>query len=230
MKKVIVGIFAHPDDEAMGPGGTLALLSQTHDVYIICVTNGDATIGDCLIKNGNLGQIRQKELEKSAKILGIKKVFFLDFKDGELNNNLYHEIAAKIENVLKKLKAEIIITFEMHGLSGHLDHIAVSMITTYIVESKKLASEIWYFCHSEIFNNTLKDELKDYFIYFPNGYKKSEIDNIIDIKDVWDKKIKAINCHKSQLIDVEKNLRWLNKLPKEEYFLIRKTPPAENTS
>ncbi|MBP9816108.1 PIG-L family deacetylase [Candidatus Woesebacteria bacterium] len=37
----IVAIFAHPDDEAFGPGGTLAKLSNEHDVYIICVTSGD---------------------------------------------------------------------------------------------------------------------------------------------------------------------------------------------
>lgn len=65
--KTIVAIFAHPDDEAFGPAGTLAKLSQTHDVYLICVTRGNAN------GNASLGKIRTKELKQSANILGIKK-------------------------------------------------------------------------------------------------------------------------------------------------------------
>ena len=97
--KPIVGVFAHPDDEAFGPGGTLASFAKERDVYTICVTNGDAGQNSSG-KTKELAQIRRDELLASAEVLGIKKVFFLDYKDGTLCNNLYHEIAGKIQTIL----------------------------------------------------------------------------------------------------------------------------------
>lgn len=63
--------------------------------------------------------------------MGVKKVHFLDFLDGTLSNNLYHKLADKIEGHLKKLKPHTVITFEPLGVSGHIDHITVSMVTTF---------------------------------------------------------------------------------------------------
>lgn len=74
-KKTIVGIFAHPDDEAFGPGGTLAKLAKENEVHIICATScesGQKSISD----KKDLGKIRKQELLSSAKILGIKKSIF----------------------------------------------------------------------------------------------------------------------------------------------------------
>lgn len=42
MKNKLVCVFAHPDDEAFGPGGTIAKFSKTHAVYILCITRGEA--------------------------------------------------------------------------------------------------------------------------------------------------------------------------------------------
>jgi len=61
--------------------------------------------------------------------------------------------------------------------------------------------------------------MKDYFIYFPSGFKRNQVDEVVSIEDVWDKKVKAINCHKTQIEDAKKILEKLEKLPKEEYFL-----------
>jgi LmbE family N-acetylglucosaminyl deacetylase len=85
--KPVVGIFAHPDDEAFGPSGTLAKFAKEgRDVYIICVTKGDA--GDNYSdKTNNLTDIREEELKASAKELGVKEVIFLDFKDSLLSKS-----------------------------------------------------------------------------------------------------------------------------------------------
>src|SRR6185312_17447051 len=97
-KKLVVGIFAHPDDETFGPGGTLCKFAEEgNEVYIICATSGETATG---VKDKKLGEERRIELKNSAEILGIKKVFFLDFQDGDLSNNLYHEIASKVEKIL----------------------------------------------------------------------------------------------------------------------------------
>lgn len=214
--KTLVAIFAHPDDEAFGPAGTLAKFAETHDVYILCATKGEA--GKSQLSTDNLHDIRKKETEQSAKILGVKKVFFLGYIDGELNNNLYHKLAGKIEKRLKELKPEIIITFEPKGVSGHIDHIVVSLVTTYVFNKLKPVKKLLYYCIAQ----RERKYLKDYYIYFPQGYKKEEIDEVVDIVPYWDKKLKAILAHKSQKHDADKILKILKKIPKEEYFLVYK--------
>lgn len=215
MKKTIVCIFAHPDDESFGPGGTIIKLAKENTVYIICVTDGDA--GQCdLVEKEVLGEVRKKELLASAKILGIKKVFFLGYHDGMLSNNFYQEISLKIENLLYQLKPDKLLTFEQRGLSGHLDHIAVSMITTFIFEKIASVKELWYFCNS----NVLTNHVKNYFVYFPKGYERETFDQVIDTTAVWDTKIKAMQEHKSQKADLVWWSDILDKVPREEYFMI----------
>lgn len=205
----IFAIFAHPDDESFGPGGTLTKLSKEHDVYIICVTSGDV---------GGPGDIREKEIELSAKILGITKVFFLRYGDGTLSNNNYHALSKDIQQILDEFKPEKLLTFEPRGVSGHIDHIALSMITSFLYEKLDYVKELWQFCISKD-HRTL---INDYFIYFPDGYSRSEIDAIVDVSDVWDERIESMHCHQSQKGDmdfIEKNLK---RLPKEEYFLVKR--------
>lgn len=207
---VVVGIFAHPDDEAFGPGGTLTKYSKDNDVYVICATRGEAGEG-----GKNLAKIREKELKESAKVLGIKKVFCLGFVDGTLSNSTYHLLAKKIESKLKILKPDLLITFEPLGISGHVDHITVSLVTTFVAQKLQTKPQILYYCTTD----QAVSKMKDYFIYFPPGYAKRAIDKIVDIKDVWDIKLEAMYCHKSQMHDVKRILKIIKSLPKEEYFL-----------
>ncbi len=211
----LVGIFAHPDDEAFGPGGTLALEAKKRDVYLICVTNGEAGKSS-LDEVRELGEVRREELLESAKILGIKKVFFLGYHDGTLSNTLYHEIAEKIIRILNDIKPNTLLTFEPRGVSGHIDHIAVSMITSFVFYKVSYVKHLWQYCLTEKARNV---EEYDYFIYFPPGYKKSEIVKIRDVSPIWKQKVKAIHAHKSQLHDIEQILKRHAKLPKEECFL-----------
>lgn len=224
--KNLVCIFAHPDDEAFGPAGTIAKLSKKYNIYLLCATKGES--GQISQKSNlksqkynsklkSLSNIRADELKRSAKILGIKKVFFLGFRDGTLSNNLYHKLAAKVQLKLKELKPGIVITYEPQGVSGHIDHITVSMVTMFIAQKLKFVKEVWQVCRPSSLAKRM-----DYFIYFPPGYKKSQIDKIVNIKDVWDIKVEAMKAHKSQLKDFKRIMKLLKNQPKEEYFLVKK--------
>lgn len=215
-KKPILAIFAHPDDEAFGPAGTLAIYSKTSRVSIICVTNGEAGENHTDKKNGSLVNIRKEELKKAAKILGVSDVFFLDYKDGQLCNNLYHDLADKIQEYVEKIKPEILITFEPRGVSGHIDHVVVSLVTHYIFSKVDYVKKLLNF--TLIKEQT--DKLYDYFIYVPKGYVLSEIDLIVDVESVWETKIKALKQHVSQMKDVNKMLQHMEEAPKKEYFLV----------
>ncbi len=208
----IAAIFAHPDDEAFGPAGTLAQLSIDYETYVICATYGEAGEG----QHSNLAEVRAEELKVSAKILGIKKVYFLGFKDGTLSNSLYHKLAEKIERILKKLKPSTIITFEPRGISGHIDHITISMVSSFVFERSPHVKTLLQHC----IRQDIRKKMGDYFIYFPAGYKKSDIDLTVNVKNQWGTKIKAMMAHKSQAADAKRVLKMRQGLPKEEYFLI----------
>lgn len=215
--KTIVCIFAHPDDEAFGPAGTIAKLAWHNDVYILCATRGEAGKKASLSEK-NLAVLREEELKKSAKILGVKNVYFLDFADGTLCNNLYHELAKKIQDKLEVLKPDTLITFEPRGISGHIDHITVSMTTSFVFKRLKFVKKLFYYCLSR----NITKKFGNYFIYFPPGYRKSEIDLVNDVSKQWHLKIKAMQAHQTQIQDVSRILKIINKFPKEEYFLVLK--------
>lgn len=215
--KTFVCIFAHPDDEAFGPGGTIAKLAKEYSVHILCATKGEAGKNSKTSKK-SIASIREKELLKSAKILGVKEVFFLGFKDGTLSNNLYHKLAEKIREKLEELRPVIIMTDEPRGISGHIDHITVSMVTTYVFEKLSFIKELWYYCIGE----NARSQIKDYFVYFPPGYSRSQIDMVVDTSNVWEIKVKAMNAHQSQKHDIERILKNQKNLPREEYFLVVK--------
>lgn len=214
MKKTIVAVFAHPDDEAFGPAGTIYKLAKDNDVYILCATYGDAGTHDDPKKQREIGQIRAEELRQSAKLLGVKQVFFLGFKDGELSNNLYHKLADKIEEKLINLKADTILTYEPRGISGHLDHIALSFICDYVFTKIKTVKSTLKYCILQGL------EMEDYFIYFPTGYSEEDVDMTIDIEDVWDIKKAAMRLHTSQKNDAERIIKQNEPFPKKEYFLV----------
>jgi LmbE family N-acetylglucosaminyl deacetylase len=211
----IVAVFSHPDDEAFGPGGTLASLALNNDVYVLCATKGEAGSG---IKGKKLGEIRSSELVKSASVLGVKKVIFLGFNDGDLSNNLYHKLANRIEKELKAIKPDSLLTFEPRGVSGHIDHVVVSLVTTFLFYKHSEIKDLWYFCFSE----EQRKYHKDYFVYMPPGYDRKSISKVVDVSGVWEKRLEAAKAHKSQKEDLEYMLKFLEEFPKEEYFLVLK--------
>jgi len=225
--KPVVGIFSHPDDEVFGPGGTFALFAKEgRDTYIICMTNGEA--GQNSLHNGReLGEVRREEMQKSAKILGIKEIFFLDYKDGTISNSIYHEVAEKISEIIERIQPEILITMEQRGITGHLDHIAVSFITTYVFEKHPQVDQLWYQCMTQESEKIFKKHFSDYFIYTPPGYSRSEINEVKDITSVWEQKEQAMHQHATQKEDMDRLLAAFHELSKEEYFIVVKHPTRD---
>ena len=215
--KPLLAVFAHPDDEAFGPAGRIALEAKKRDVYLVCVTCGDAGLNSTNSQK-ELAEVRTQELKNSAKILGVKKVFFLNYEDGCLCNKIYHKLASKIEEVINETGANTLLTFEPRGISGHIDHITVSMICSYIFERNEKIEKLLYACVNTRERNK---EAQDYFIFFPEGYTRSQVDEITDISAVWEKKYEAMKAHKSQKHDFERIVNVIKSLPKEEFFLVK---------
>jgi LmbE family N-acetylglucosaminyl deacetylase len=209
----LVCVFAHPDDEAFEPGGSIAKFARDgKEIYLICVTKGDSN-GD-----QKLAAVRREELLESARILGVKGVEFLGFGDGTLCNNLYLEIAGKIEEVLRKYQPDTVMTFEHRGISGHLDHIAVSMITTFVCKKLNFVKEILFFCEPK----ERIAAIKSYFVYMPPGYEDKQMDLVIDVGEFWETKVRAMKAHQSQKHDCDWLLEHFGKFSRTEHFLVFK--------
>lgn len=207
----IVCVFAHPDDEAFATGGTIAKLSRDHEVSLICCTDGNH-------QEKNLKAIRESELKASAKILGIQNVFQLNYEDGHLCNANYHVLAADIRAVLDDIQPERLITFHPNGVSGHLDHIAVTSIVDFLFDKLSYIQEIWYY------TSLARPEPleQNYFVYRPQGVKREEMHQIVDVSTEIEKISAAIRAHASQEQDGEKSLAKYQNGPKEEYFMVKK--------
>ena len=127
-------ILAHPDDESLGTGPTLAKYAREGvETYLVTATRGErGWTGNPQEYPGAeaLGKLREQELLDAAKILGLREVQFLDYIDGELDQANPAEAVARIVKHLRRVRPQVVITFGPDGAYGHPDHIAVSQLTS----------------------------------------------------------------------------------------------------
>lgn len=135
----VLAVFAHPDDETYGPGGTLAkLASEGADVRLITLTRGEsATMGDSpLYSPETLADVRERELECACRELGINEHDVFRFPDRGLAGVPHDELADPIADALDFFRPHLVITFHLDGISGHEDHRTVSRIVTDLVRMR----------------------------------------------------------------------------------------------
>lgn len=142
--RTLLAVFAHPDDEAFGPGGTLAKYAREGTrVILVCATRGEAgEISDPnLASPETLGEVREQELWCAARVLGIADVIFLGYRDSGMAgspNNAHpqafvnapqEEVVPRLVGIMRQVRPDIVITFEPNGGYGHPDHIAIHQHT-----------------------------------------------------------------------------------------------------
>jgi len=214
----ILAVFAHPDDDVFGPSGfILSLIERKNHVYEIFLTNGESGINQKTgKKDKDLGKKRKEEAKKSAFFMGVEEVFFLNFNDGCLSNSLYHDVFKKIKKIADEINPLSFLTYEPRGISGHVDHFFTSMVVSFL--ASKLKKTVFYYCLSK----EQRLLIKDYFIFFPEGYSDGEIDLKLNVEKYRKKKEKLIKIHQTQVKDgqmILKNIK--NQRPLIENFLVR---------
>jgi len=126
--RTVLGIFAHPDDESLACGGTLARLADAGArVVLMCASRGErGSVSDpALVPDGDLAGVRTRELQEAAAILGIADVIVLDHPDGDLRWAHVPQLHAEIVAAVETYRPDAVITFAEDGLYWHLDHIGV---------------------------------------------------------------------------------------------------------
>ncbi len=227
MKKIIFGIFAHPDDEAFGPAGSLLLETNGGtELHLICLTNGDAgTNPDNL---PNLGEVRLQEWRNAGKLLGASSMHHLGYKDGRLNNLAMIEIAEKlvslvretIENVPEDTFIEF-MTLDLNGYTGHIDHIVAARSAALAFYRLKKNDErfdhIRFACFSD---KDLPRENIDW-IYMEAGREPEEIQQIVDARSLRDDILKVMRTHHTQRADCEATIKNQGANLGLNYFVVK---------
>ena len=172
----ILVIAAHPDDEVLGMGGTIKKLSSKNQVDL-CVVSEGAT---AQYTDKKMIQVRKESCKKASKILGIKKITFLDFPDMRLDTIPHLELNKSVEQIISKNKPQIVFTTPNNDLNK--DHQIV--FETTLIATRSTSSNV-----KEILSYELPGIIKNPFL--PNRY--------IEINKEIKHKINAFKMYKSEI-------------------------------
>jgi len=145
VENVLLAVLAHPDDETFGIGGTLAYYARRDvKVYLVCATRGESGEVDEQYLSGyqSIAERREHELRCAAGHLRLSGVFFLNYRDSGMPGWPENEhplalaaqpvdkVAGEVAHYIRKLKPQVVITFDPIGGYRHPDHIAIHQATT----------------------------------------------------------------------------------------------------
>lgn len=126
----LMAVLAHPDDESLGVGGTLAYYATSGvETCVVTATRGErGRYFDNTDRpdDDEVGRVREQELRTAAKDLGVADVALLGFHDGELDRAEPGDAVARIVVQLRRFRPHVVLTFGPDGAYGHPDHIAIS--------------------------------------------------------------------------------------------------------
>lgn len=221
-------VFAHPDDESYGPGGTIARYAlEGADVYLLMFTGGEAgTIGVSKeIPRERLFSLRTDELAAACDVLGIAEHRILGTPDREVGDIEPSWAVDQIVRDILKYQPQVLLTFHHKGVSGHADHIAVAR---YLEEAFDRAGDLrGAAAPVKLYGYGITRELSELYER-PNllPLEESEIDAVVEIPDsAMDRKIEAIRCHRTQYDFYLKQQEKFDyrQEARPEHFHLRKT-------
>lgn len=184
MKRRIMIFCAHPDDEVIGPGGTvLHYAKKGIDSYIVIFSGGEKS--NALYDEQKLVSLREKESLEAGKILRAKKIINLKLSDMKLYKEAHEEhIKKKVRKLIEKYQPEKIFT---HAIDDMLfpDHRAVHDCVTGIVEEIRTETGKKY-------------PLYTFNIWTINIRKRNTPKLVVDVTEEFSEKVKALKCFRTQ--------------------------------
>ncbi len=206
--KTVLCIAAHPDDNEFSVAGTVAKWArQGREIIFVLVTSGDAGTNEPNANLEELMQTRERECWEAAKILGVKEIVFLRYRDGVLEPTL--ELRRDLTRVIRKYKPDIVMCGDPtqrwfgHGYLNHPDHRAVASAA---LDAVFPSAETRYIFPELLAEGLEPHKVKEVFISFGTG-----ADTWVDIADTIDLKCAALKAHVSQIGQGE----WIDKQMRE---------------
>jgi len=163
----VLAVFAHPDDETLCAGGTLAkYASAGADVRVVSLTRGGAgQIRDAgAATRATLAAAREGEFHAAGEQLGLTETRCLDYPDGELARIDPHVLFDLAARILSELDPDVVITFGPDGFSGHPDHVAVGAAVTAACHERRSSPIRLFHCHRPQSRMLLRDRLAEWVV------------------------------------------------------------------
>ncbi len=215
-----VFFHAHPDDECVLTGGTMAKLAAGgHRVVLVTATRGDhgEVVPGVLADGEELRDRRTKELHASAEVLGVSRLEFLGYTDsgmiGTPTNDAedsfwqadLDEAAGRLADILAEEAASVLVVYDEHGGYGHPDHIQVNRVG--VAAGARAATPVVYEATID------RDRVIEMIRQIPSGDEVPDIDPTsfgvpaalvttrVEVADFTPAKRAAMACHRSQIPD-----------------------------
>ncbi|HUR76725.1 MAG TPA: PIG-L family deacetylase [Acidimicrobiales bacterium] len=137
---ILVCFHAHPDDEAIGTGGTIAKAAKDgHRVVLVTATRGEhGEHPEGFLNPGEtLGERREQEMAAAAEVLGVARHVFLGYQDSGMMGTAENDdvrsfwradvekAAQRLAEILEEEHADVLTVYDENGIYGHPDHIKV---------------------------------------------------------------------------------------------------------
>lgn len=201
----VLGVWAHPDDEAMLSGGLMAIARAAGQrVVVVTATRGEhGTTEPDRWPPTRLGRRRAAELRKALAAVDVTEQRFLNYVDGTLAQVSWSVGVARISQAVAEVRPDTIVTFGPDGLTGHDDHQTVSAWTTAARAMTAPDARLLYATTTASFEDEWGEVNEQFGVYFAREAPPRTPDDEVALAltlsgDVLDRKVAALRAHASQ--------------------------------
>ena len=190
--QTVLVLFAHPDDAEFICGGTVARLAQNrNEVTYLCATDGNRGMHTTDVTPEMMAQVRRREMEAAAEMLGVREVIFLGYEDGQLKEA--PNLVGDFMRAIQRIRPDTLLTFDAwRPYELHPDHRTVGFAAA---EAGYLADSPWYY-PEQVVEKLEPFKPQEIYLFAPG-----EPNYWVDISDTIQLKIEAIKCHASQVAE-----------------------------
>ena len=201
----LLGIWAHPDDEAYLSAGLMArTIADGGHVTVVAITDGDAGFPDDDPRSSEQRAAqRRRELRAAMALIGVHDVRFLGIADGAVATTPADRLVAEIGHIIRDVDPDAILTFGPDGITGHDDHVANSDLVTRAWLDTRIG-ELWYAAKTNEWLAEWRELHDDFGVWMteePTGVGSEDLELIVGLEGTeLDTKRAVLAEHRSQTV------------------------------
>ncbi|MGA9278643.1 PIG-L deacetylase family protein [Ilumatobacter sp.] len=218
----VLGVWAHPDDEAYLSAGLMArTIVGGGQVTVVAITDGeDGFPADDTRPREQRAAQRRRELRAAMEVIGVQDVRFLGVPDGGVANAPREVLVDRIADIIRDVRPDVIVTFGPDGVTGHPDHVANSARATEAWENAGIG-DLWYAAKTDEWLDEWRDLHDEFGVWMteePTGVRRDEVEEVVDLVGAeLDAKRAVLSEHRSQTDGLsrafgeERYRRWIRQ-------------------